>query len=63
MFSKVTHGCVVQQFDDSGKFLGQEFIAGDYCEYEGENKTPITQPTTAQLNAYEPFDMIQPAGY
>ena len=34
MKKKVTYGFVVQTFDDDGKCVEQEFIAGDQVEWE-----------------------------
>lgn len=51
LLKKITAGYVVQTFDsDKGKFIAQEFIAGDETEYEDG----------AIENAYLPFDMVQP---
>jgi hypothetical protein len=53
-FQKITHGFVIQTFED-GKCIDQEFIAGDDCEYEA-NGEPIEQPDYT----YQPFNMVQP---
>ncbi len=34
IFLKITHGYVVQSFNDVGEFLSQTFVAGDFVEYE-----------------------------
>jgi len=34
MIKKITYGFVVQEFDDYGFFLSQEFVAGDQVEFE-----------------------------
>ena len=35
IINKITHGFVIQQFDtDKGRYVEQEFIAGDPVEYE-----------------------------
>ena len=53
---KITIGFVVQEYDtDTEKFIHQEFIAGDECDWEDEGGNPIYIP-----NAYLPFDMKQP---
>lgn len=38
---KITCGFVVQRWDEAGKFLGQEFVAGDEVEYEDDNGNMI----------------------
>lgn len=41
---KITEGFVIQSFDAlTGKFLGQEFVAGDHVEWEDENGYNINQ--------------------
>ena len=55
-FQKITHGFVIQNFDDEGNCTGQEFIAGDQVEYEDEQGEPIHCP---EYN-YQPFHMVQP---
>lgn len=53
---KITHGFVTQKWDaETGKFLGQEFTAGDEVEYEDENGDSIDE----QEPEYRPFDMVQ----
>jgi hypothetical protein len=53
---KITTGFVVQRWDRAtGKFLGQEFIAGDECDYEDENGNPIDE----EEPEYRSFDMVQ----
>jgi len=34
IYHKITNGFVIQRFDDTGKFLDQEFIAGNPVDYE-----------------------------
>lgn len=52
---KVTHGCVVQTFDDKGDCIGQEFTAGDPVEWEDDQGSPIDCPDDSW---YHPFDML-----
>ena len=53
--NKITHGFVVQKFED-GKCIDQEFIAGDECEYETDEGV-VEEPDNI---TYHPFDMVQP---
>lgn len=55
MFKKITHGFVVQNFDNSGNFISQEFVAGDIVEFENEQGEPIEE----KEELYFPFDMKQ----
>jgi hypothetical protein len=74
---KITHGFVDQCFDtESGKWISQEFIAGDICEYETEkqnadgefledNGNVVDDPLTLIVQnrttePYLPFEMRQP---
>ncbi len=59
LYRKITHGFVVQQFNDAGEFLNQEFVAGD-CEWENENGDGIN-PMDMPLGGdeYHPFGMVQ----
>lgn len=55
--SKITTGFVIQVYDtESGKFISQEFVAGDDVVYEsgGESVDGDLIPN------YLPFDMVQP---
>ena len=56
-FKKITVGFVIQNFDDDGTPLSQEFVAGDQVDYEDRYGTPIDAPENEQ---YLPFDMKQP---
>ena len=59
MLKKITTGFVVQTFDpETNRFISQEFVAGDECEYENEEGNPVE----AIEEAYLPFDMVQPMG-
>ncbi len=41
--SKITHGYVCQVYDaDTGKCVGQRFVAGDEVEWEDGNGKPIS---------------------
>jgi len=58
MYNKITVGFVVQTFDDEGKPISQEFIAGDDVSYEnmkGEVIVPYPTPKKYLL-----FNMVQP---
>jgi len=61
---KITTGFVVQTFDTAlGRFVSQEFVAGDQCDYENEAGEAVE---SSLLNGkdgnevYLPFDMVQP---
>jgi len=57
LVKKVTVGFVIQTYDkDTGKCVGQEFMAGDQVDYEDENGEAVSW----QESEYQPFDMIQP---
>jgi hypothetical protein len=60
---KITTGFVVQTFDTFiGKFISQEFVAVDDCEYENEEEE-IVDSELLEVNGkevYLPFNMIQP---
>ena len=61
MINKITTGFVVQQFDDKGRCIEQEFIAGDEVDWEDENGETIPiedQPDSDEW--YYPFEMKQP---
>jgi len=63
IINKITTGFVIQVFDtDLGKFIEQDFIAGDECEYENENGKPVDASLlkVAGKEAYLPFDMVDP---
>lgn len=57
---KVTHGFVTQVWDkDTGKFLRQDFTAGDdVCCWNSAGEV-IDED---EIPGYEPFDMVQPDG-
>lgn len=51
----------MQNFNDVGEFLSQEFVAGDDVEYETENCDPINEMDMPLAgNEYHPFDMLEP---
>lgn len=56
MKKKFTDGFVIQTFDENGKCIHQEFVAGDTVDYEDENGNPIDMFE----HDYQPFDMVQP---
>lgn len=59
-FTKIVTGWVRQYFEpnEDGTFVctGQEFKAGDLCEYEDDGGQPID----IQMHQYQPYDMQQP---
>ena len=60
---KITYGFVTQRFDEQGRFLGQEFTAGDQCEYENVDQNIIRNIDADEAESiikYIPFNMIQP---
>jgi hypothetical protein len=66
MLKKITVGFVVQTFDDQGKCIAQEFIAGDrpdhsphriIPQWKDEEGNPVIPPGSHQ---FEPFTMQQP---
>lgn len=70
IIKKVTNGCVVQTFDHTGAFLGQEFVAGDdKCEYESvdgeylDERDIEYQECGCEAVPFDtltrPFDMVQ----
>ena len=59
MFKKITVGFVIQDYDDKGICVGQEFIAGDQVDWENEKGDKIPAPEGKGF-AYQPFDMVQP---
>ena len=66
LLKKITHGFVIQVFDPSkGRWISQEFVAGDETEYEDENGETIddldfTEQAGGGEEPYLPFDMVQP---
>jgi hypothetical protein len=59
---KITSGFVSQEFDTAtGKWVSQDFIAGDDCAYEDANGDPLGKVSMSKIeNEYLPFDMVQP---
>ena len=55
---KITYGHVTQIFNDDGKCIEQEFVAGDQVEWDDENDEFIPTP----VHEYQPFHMVQPQG-
>ena len=58
MLYKITHGFVIQRFDNNNKFLSQEFVAGDQVEYENQDGTQVEE--VSDELPYVPFEMVQP---
>ena len=61
---KITVGFVIQQFDtELGKYISQEFIAGDEVSYEFLNGE-IADSSLMEINGVEPYlplEMSQPS--
>ena len=61
VYNKITHGFVIQQFNNVGECIGQEFVAGDIVEYETEYGDPINvMDMPKNGDKYFPFEMEQP---
>ncbi len=62
LVNKITVGFVVQVFDTEKKrFVGQEFVAGDQCDYEDNGELVGREMLEVDgKEAYLPFDMVQP---
>lgn len=61
LFKKITHGYVVQVFNDQGECVAQRFRASDDVSYEeamGHSINASQMPL--QGMEYEPFEMKQP---
>ena len=62
--NKITTGFVVQEFDiDKGKYVSQEFVAGNPVEYEDKSGNPVDSSLMQSEDGtepYLPFDMQQP---
>lgn len=53
---KITTGFVVQEYDtETGKFVSQDFVAGDQVDWEDEDGNAIPEE-----DAYLSFEMVQP---
>lgn len=65
IINKITIGFVTQQYDnEQGRFISQEFVAGDEVEYECEGE-PVrlvgkNYGEFTGLDDYLAFDMVQP---
>ena len=60
---KITAGFVIQEFNDKGDCVRQEFVAGDDVSFEDNNGNPIDwEEDHYEIleKAYHPFDMVQP---
>jgi hypothetical protein len=58
MIRKITHGFVIQNFDEvSGECINQEFIAGSNVSWEDGFNSPIEPNLNCE---YFPFHMLQP---
>ena len=63
LINKVTSGFIIQVFDTELKrFVSQEFVAGDECQYEDKDGVPACSEAleTDGKEACLPFDMVQP---
>jgi hypothetical protein len=56
MIVKFAEGYVKQTFDESGKCIKQEFVAGTEVQYETKGGGMILPPP----DFYYPYDMAQP---
>lgn len=69
LIDKITTGYVVQTFDtETGKYVKQEFFAGDDVNYEEQNGNPADEDFLGRcgfgpcaLEPYLPFLMVQPS--
>jgi hypothetical protein len=63
LVNKITVGFVIQVFDTKKRrFVSQEFVAGDRCEYEDKDGVPACSEAL-EVDGEEaalPFDMVQP---
>jgi hypothetical protein len=67
LVNKITTGFVIQVFDTELKrFVSQEFVAGDDCQYEDRNGDAVDGKAleagveAGVKEAYLPFDMVPP---
>lgn len=62
IIKKITVGFVIQKYDtETKKWVGQEFIAGDDCDYEDEDENQVDPyDIWTGPRSYLPFDMSQP---
>jgi len=66
IINKITTGFVIQSFDtDAQRWTRQSFVAGDQCDYELEDGTPMhssdfEERVISKQEPYLPFDMVQP---
>jgi len=63
LVNKVIVGFVLQVYDTELKrFVSQQFVAGDQCEYEDKDGVPVCSEALEVDGkaAYLPFDMVQP---
>jgi hypothetical protein len=63
LVNKITEGFVIQVFDtELRRFVSQEFVAGDRCQYEDKDGVPVCSEAL-EVDGEEaalPFDMVQP---
>lgn len=63
IIQKITSGFVVQKYDTvSQRFISQEFVAGDECDYESDGET--VDPSLLEVDGrevYLPYEMVQPS--
>lgn len=55
--NKITVGFVVQKYDENGKCVSSEFIAGDQTTWEDDMGETTDEPDNAE---YFPLSMVQP---
>lgn len=54
---KITVGFVIQEFNDDGKCLSSQFVAGDQVDWEDDDGNSI-EPIANE--SYHPLEMVQP---
>lgn len=59
-YDKITHGYVIQRFNDKGECVGQEFCSVDIVEYEHNGNIISVNDMPLKGGEYNPFPMVQP---
>ena len=63
MINKITNGYVIQQYNDKGKCVSAEFVAGDVDYEDAEDGEPLDAtelPYNLDKEEYYGFNMVQP---